>query len=160
MVYRTCLENKSTARYRGFESHPLRMKVVLISCVSKKLPHRARAKDLYISTLFRGNMAYAKKLKAQKIFILSAKYGLVAPEQYIDTYNQTLNTLGTAARKKWAEKVFMQLKKKTNPQKDMFVFLAGKNYRQFLAPHLKNVSVPMEGLGIGKQLQYLKRHAG
>ena len=27
MVYRTCLENKSAARHREFESHPLRMKM-------------------------------------------------------------------------------------------------------------------------------------
>jgi len=52
-------------------------KIVLISCSSKKSAHKSKAKNLYISTLFRLSLAYAKKLKPDKIFILSAKYGLL-----------------------------------------------------------------------------------
>ncbi len=37
-------------------------KIVLISCVSKKLAHRAKAKELYISTLFKLNLKYATQL--------------------------------------------------------------------------------------------------
>ena len=64
--------------------------IILISCVSKKLNKKARAKDLYISPLFKFNLRYAKSLKPNKIFILSAKYGLVPLEKEIDPYNQTL----------------------------------------------------------------------
>lgn len=136
------------------------MKIVLISCVSKKLPHPAKAKDLYISPLFKFNLKYARKLKAEKIFILSAKYGLVEPEQKIDTYNQTLNTMKAPEIKKWAEHVLKSLKKKTNVEKDEFIFLAGEKYRKYLLPHLKRTRTPMQGLGIGRQLQYLKKHVG
>jgi hypothetical protein len=61
-------------------------KVVLISCASKKLPHKAKAKDLYISPLFKKNLAFAHFLRADKIFILSAKYGLLSLEQVIELY--------------------------------------------------------------------------
>jgi hypothetical protein len=48
------------------------IKNVLISCVSQKLEHRAKAKDLYVSTLFRYNLQYAMSMNADRIFILSA----------------------------------------------------------------------------------------
>jgi hypothetical protein len=41
------------------------------------------------------------------------------------------------------------------------VVFAGLRYREFLMEHLNQrwtVEVPLEGLGIGKQLQWLKRH--
>jgi hypothetical protein len=55
----------------------LMKRVVLISCVSKKLPHAALAKDLYVSALFQFCLGYARTLEPDNIFILSAKYGLV-----------------------------------------------------------------------------------
>ena len=59
-------------------------KIILISCVSQKLSHRAKAKDLYISTLFTLNRKYAEKLNPDKIFVLSAKHGLLDMEQEIE----------------------------------------------------------------------------
>jgi len=50
-------------------------KIVLISCASKKLEVKAKAADLYTSALFKLNLKYARKLKPDGIFILSAKYG-------------------------------------------------------------------------------------
>ena len=38
-------------------------KIVLISCVKTKLPHKAKAKDLYISSLFRYNLKFARQIK-------------------------------------------------------------------------------------------------
>lgn len=49
------------------------MKVVLISCVKKKLPGRARVQDLYVSTLFRSNLEFARSLKPDAIYILKTK---------------------------------------------------------------------------------------
>ncbi len=51
--------------------------IVLISCVSKKLNAKSKAKDLYISPLFKKNLKYATSLNPDETFILSAKYGLV-----------------------------------------------------------------------------------
>ena len=40
---------------------------------------------------------------------------------------------------------------------DEFTFLAGEKYRKFLIPELSNVKIPMKGLKIGKQLQWLTK---
>ena len=89
-------------------------KIVLISCASKKLAFKSKAEDLYISTLFRLSFAYAKKLKPDKIFILSAKYGLLNLNDEIATYNETLNNKPVSDIKIWAEKVVFKLGKIAN----------------------------------------------
>jgi len=132
-------------------------KIILISCVSKKLNHSAKACDLYVSQLFRMNLAYARLQKPDAIFILSAKYGLVELESEIDSYNRTLNSMPVSEIKLWAARVVAKLKIKTDLEKDHFIFLAGERYRKFLIPQIKHYEAPMQGLGIGRQLQFLKR---
>ena len=83
-------------------------KIVFISCVSKKLDKKAKAEDLYISPLFKMNLIYAKSLSPSKIFILSAKYGLLNLEDIISPYDLTLNTMKITEVKSWAEKVRKQ----------------------------------------------------
>ena len=131
--------------------------IVLISCVSQKLSHKAKARDLYISTLFRLNLRFAQKLSPSNIFVLSAKYGLVDMEEEIEPYDVTLNTMPYKERKKWAEKVLKQMINCCNIKDDHFIILAGQKYRQYLIPQLASYEIPMEGLRIGEQLQFLKR---
>ena len=131
-------------------------KIVLVSCASKKLSYGAKAKDLYISPLFSYNLAYAESLKPDAIFILSAKHGLLDLEKEIEPYNKTLNKMPSKEVKEWAEGVLFQLSKVVNVNEDEIVFLAGEKYRKYLVPHITNYKVPLRGLGIGKQLKYLK----
>ena len=86
-------------------------KIILISCASKKLAFKSKAKDLYISPLFRLSLAYAKNLKPDKIFILSAKYRLLDLNDEISTYNETLNNKPVSDIKIWADKVVTELGK-------------------------------------------------
>ncbi len=129
--------------------------IVLISCASQKRTQRSKAKDLYISALFKKNLAYARRLHPDVIYILSAKYGLIDLETEIDPYNLTLNTMSAGEIRNWAERVLLQLRKVASLQDDHFIFLAGMKYRKNLIPHLKSFEVPLEGLPIGKQLQAL-----
>lgn len=131
-------------------------KIVLISCVNTKLNKKAKAQDLYISPLFKMNLTYAKTLKPKKIFILSAKYGLVDLNKIISPYNTTLNTMHVKEIQKWANGVLKQMKGKIDLKNDEIIFLAGERYRKYLIPHFKKIKIPLKGLGIGKQLQYLK----
>jgi len=133
---------------------------VLISCVSKKLQHRAKAKDMYISSWFKKSMNYAKTLGPDEIFILSAKYGLLELEQEIEPYNKTLRSMNSLERKTWASKVLNELSKVVNLKRDEIIFLAGKYYRQYLIPYITHYKIPLEKLGIGKQLKYLKEKNG
>jgi hypothetical protein len=80
-------------------------KIILISCVSKKLPHKASARHLYISPQFKKNLAYAQRLDPDAIFVLSAKYGLVDLDQEIEPYDLTLNTMSTDRIKVWAVRI-------------------------------------------------------
>ena len=130
--------------------------IVCISCVKSKRSYTCVAKDMYISTLFRNMLQYAEKLKPQKIFILSAKYGLLETGDVISPYEKTLNSMRVSERRAWGEEVLSKLRQKTDLQKDKFIFLAGARYREELLPHIKHYEVPMEGLPFGRQLQWLK----
>lgn len=132
-------------------------KIILISCCSKKLAYTAKAKDLYISTLFKSSFAYAKSLSPDKIFILSAKYGLLELDDIIEPYDETLNRKKVNELKSWSQDVLDKLSKEVDLDKDEIYFLAGDKYRKFLIPYIKNCKIPLQGLPIGKQLQYLRR---
>lgn len=132
--------------------------IVLISCVSEKLSHKAKAKDLYISALFTKALAYARCLHPDAVYILSARYGLLDLETEIEPYDLTLNVMGAQEIRSWSAEVLRQLRRKTDLQRDRFIFLAGNKYRKYLTPHLAHCKVPMEGLPIGKQLQFLSSH--
>ena len=132
-------------------------KMVLISCVSKKLPHKAKAKDLYVSPLFKLNLAYAQSLNPDAIYILSAKYGLLDLDTEIEPYDVTLNKMSARQVRAWAQDVLRQLENRVNLKIDHFIFLAGNNYRKYLIPYIKSYEVPLEGLPIGRQLQYLSK---
>lgn len=134
----------------------MRKKIVLISCVSKKLPYRAKARDLYVSTLFKLNLKYANSLNPDEIYVLSAKHGLLELEREIEPYEQTLNNMRTTEIRAWANNVLQQLRSVASLEEAEFIFLAGDKYRKYLLPHLKNAVVPLEGLRIGEQLQRLK----
>lgn len=132
-------------------------RVVLISCVSMKQDTKAKAKDLYISPLFRMNYEYAESLHPDAIYILSAKHGLLHPDAIIEPYNETLNTMKSYEVKDWALRVIDQSQGKIDFRNDKIIFLAGEKYRKFLLPLCRNAKVPLKGLGIGKQLGWLKK---
>ena len=61
-------------------------RIVLIYCVKTKLDHPTKAEDLYISNLFKNYLAYARYIKPDLVFILSAKYGLLKLDEQIAPY--------------------------------------------------------------------------
>ena len=132
-------------------------KIGFVSCVSQKLPYAAPARDLYTSALFTKARLYVQK-HCDEWFILSAKYGLLTPDDNIEPYDVTLNTMPATDRRQWAQHVLPDIHANTNVG-DVLVFLAGQKYRQYLIPLLEasgyQIEVPMQGLGIGKQLQWL-----
>ncbi len=130
--------------------------VVLVSCGSKKLDRRSQAQHLYTGVLFRYSLKYAKKLEPSHIYILSARHGLLALEQQINPYDQTLNSMPASKVQNWADQVISQLSQKFSLDETHFVILAGQRYRKYLQPHMQHVDAPLTGLTIGKQIQKLK----
>ena len=135
-------------------------RLFLVSCVKIKLPRPAKAKDLYISDWFRKARACVER-EDGAWRILSAKYGLVHPEEVIRPYEKTLITMRAAERRAWAGNVLAALAP-CLADVDAVVFLAGARYREFLEPSLNGrgirVDVPMRGLSQGRQLAWLGAH--
>jgi cytoplasmic iron level regulating protein YaaA (DUF328/UPF0246 family) len=130
-----------------------------VSCVARKREGTFAAKDLYQSEWFLKARRYVESIGA-RWYILSALYGLLDPDQEIATYNRTLKTMAVIERRTWASEVSSALGHLI-VARDKVVFLAGMAYREFLEPLLDEagiaVEVPMKGLQIGKQLQWLAR---
>ena len=132
----------------------------LVSCVSKKSAGEAPARDFYISTWFKAVRRYVEAT-GEPWYVLSAKYGLVRPLQVLAPYDETLNNMKIAERRAWASRVMTQIIEFTEPVQTVVV-LAGLRYREFLMDYLEGrfaVEVPMDGLTIGKQLQWLTNHS-
>lgn len=134
----------------------------LVGCVKSKRPTPARAADLYTSALFRKSRRLAE-LRSGRWYILSAKHGLVAPDVTIAPYKDTLKCMAADTRRAWSQKVLRQLLGCLSPGDEVTV-LAGERYREHLVPALHRVGysvhVPMRGLSIGRQLQWLDRQLG
>jgi len=133
--------------------------VVLVSCVAKKRSLSIEAKDLYLSDLFEKSRLFAETY-GDKWFILSAKHGLLDPNQVISPYDVTLKNMSRGERKAWAAGVIESLEKQVTKNQPIII-LAGEYYRDDIEPILNkkhyDVSVPLVGLPIGKQLQILGR---
>lgn len=135
--------------------------IVLIGCGKKKLPHRAKAKDLYQGSLFCKSWMVARKEypKASR-HILSAKHYLLDPEKEIEPYNETLKGKRVADKKAWAESVIARLRGSGyDLQNDKFVFFAGNDYTKYLISPLgpiRNYKLIYDGYrGIGLILKSL-----
>ncbi len=133
------------------------MGIHLLSCVKQKRSAPAPARDLYTSPWFSKARAYADR-RGEPWFVLSAKYGLVHPDESIAPYDVTLNTIPVADRRRWASGVLTQLETHLKGIGSV-TFLAGQRYREFLEPSLRDrgllVCVPMQGLRFLEQLSWL-----
>lgn len=129
--------------------------IVFISCVKTKLPYEEMAKNLYCSNYFKTCYKYAEFLKPDNIYILSAKYGLLEPNDLIEPYELTLNKMSIKERKQWAEKVIGQLKNKNVSFNQKAVFLCGNKYNQFLKNKFVEYETPLCNMGFGYQIQYM-----
>ena len=132
-------------------------RVALVSCVKSKQKQAAPARELYTSALFKKARTWAEQ-HCEAWFILSAKYGLVQPDEMIAPYELTLNTMASAERRAWAQRVYAQMQTAglLHPAAT-FVWLAGAKYKWDLAALLSAYSQedPLEGLPFGKRLQWL-----
>jgi len=135
-------------------------KVALVACVKSKRDSPTQARRLYNSTWFRKARAYAES-KSDVWCILSAKHGVLPPDRVVEPYDQTLYDFTASERRAWAKEALQTTEALLSPD-DEVILLAGRRYREYLVGPLREqvqtVFIPMEGLGIGEQLQYLNKH--
>jgi hypothetical protein len=116
-----------------------------------KLDRAAPAAELYTGQAFKLSMKAAKAAGAD-VLILSALYGVLEPDDIIDPYECYLGGLPAMDRAIWAITTAAQL----SPHRDRFaVILAGRHYAAACSD-FTNKREPLKGLGIGRQLSFLK----
>jgi hypothetical protein len=139
----------------------------VIACSGAKLDRAAPARELYTSQLFRKARAYAE-LHGADWLILSALHGVVEPDRVIEPYDQRMPTT-KKGRAAWRQQVRTAMHKHRERR---IVALAGQDYLGWTGGELAgfddvngravpryvnafNVERPLQGMGIGHQLQYL-----
>lgn len=132
------------------------MRIALISCAKEKRGGCHSARDIYTSPLFQYALHHTLD-RFDKVFILSAKHGLLDLDRRIRCYDVTLNSMSAEERREWARKVVRQICRKTVADDEVH-FFCGQRYREFLVGELggRGVFAPLYGLGIGQQLQWYK----
>lgn len=122
---------------------------VFIACSKSKKSVPCLSSEMYQGALFKKSLIYAKQLD-DSIYILSAKYGVLDLNQFIEPYDLTLSKMKKTEREIWLEKIKKQIKKKKI--KPPFVFLTG-----FLYCNGLEGEKPMHGLSMGYRLQWLNK---
>ena len=113
------------------------------------------AKDAYTSSYFRLNRQYAETF-TDSWRILSAKYGLLHPDQTITAYNATFNHPGR--RLVTVELLQEQILSQNLRDHLRIIGLGGKAYRTMLKQAFAptEIEFPFAGLTIGKAMQAVK----
>ncbi len=139
-------------------------KVALISCGKTKEdvkhPNTIKAESLYKSPLFKKALKYAKEvLKADRIYILSAKYHLLSLDCQISEYDYTLKGQKADVIKEWSAEVREQLRAEgVDFANDEIFILAGKNYYKYLITgEFSKVKYLYQNMKIGQILQFLSK---
>lgn len=124
---------------------------------AKRAPSPAR--DLYTSTLFTGRRRYVEQ-SCDAWFVLSARHGLVRPDERLEPYDETLNDQSAEAKRRWSQKVLDSLDAiGIDYDTTTFEIHAGNEYRSFglvegLERRGATVVAPAAHLGQGEQLAF------
>lgn len=146
------------------------MRVGLIGCGKEKLPHAASASELYVGQFFKLSKQWISKPgRVDEWGILSAKHGLVLPDQELEPYDVSLDKFTYQERVSWGMRVHRQLVERWGDQV-IWLILAGANYRVALSdmPFVEDViacwtnwrrlaGMKRPQMGIGVIKQYMKR---
>lgn len=137
--------------------------LLLVTCVKEKLDRPAAARDLYVSTLFRKERAYAEASR-RPWFILSAEHGLVAPDQWLAPYERYLPDTPASYRTAWGAWVVERLALLAGPLDGKTVEVhASASYvdaiRAPLVAKRAEVVEPLHGLAMGQRLAWYDTRA-
>lgn len=131
-------------------------KIALISCTSSKKDYECEAKELYSNSLaFRLEYEIASKI-AEKVYILSAKHGLISPNTVLAPYNYTLINKPKSVKVKWSNTVLNQMKQEVSLENDEFIIFTGKDYYGYLLSSMKNYWLPLKGIRQGERIPALR----
>lgn len=131
--------------------------MIVIGCGKAKLDRRAPARELYTGSLFVAARRYAEA-HGGPWAILSARHGLVLPDEELDPYDVILKLRGAELRS-WALRAAGRCVELLAGSKGPVDVLAGHPYAWPFRNELHWMDVestePLEGLGLGLRLQWL-----
>jgi hypothetical protein len=126
-------------------------RIVIVPCGSAKLPGRAAAGDMYIGSYHQATRRAAAALGGQ-LLILSARYGLVTPDQLVDPYDLRIGDNGCVS----VTTVKEQALRLDVAEPAEVIVLAGAAYADVASAVWPTARRPLDGTrGIGPQLQRL-----
>lgn len=134
-------------------------RIAFVGCVKAKNPGPLSAQDKYASPLFLASKRYALR-EADHWYILSAKYGLLSPDDIVEDYDLTLKTMSREQCRQWARRVAAQLQERNAISTgNTIIWLTGLDYSRDLVPLMprQRHSFPLQGLKLGPRLQWLNR---
>ena len=136
--------------------------VILVGCVRTKRAGPCAAAELFTSPLFEGRHQYATA-SGLRWYILSAKFGLLAPGDVIGPYDVYLADQSAGYRRAWGEFVTAALEQRESDLRGRTIEIhAGAAYvdplRAPMAARGATLAVPLAHLRQGEQLGWYKKH--
>jgi hypothetical protein len=148
------------------------LRVALVGCGKTKLAHPARARDLYTGNLFVATRGHVEAAGYDAWYVLSARYGLVSPDQIIEPYEATMDSKTVDQLTAWVSKVDVAFRcinpgygKWTGKGGRLIVdFYAGGAYADPLTATWRGssweINTPLAGLQMGERLRLAEGPAG
>ncbi|MFF2363867.1 DUF6884 domain-containing protein [Streptomyces sp. NPDC058122] len=129
-----------------------RPELLVIPCGSRKLDHPARAADMYIGSYHRACRRTADALRPQRLIILSARYGLLDPDDVIEPYDTPHGAAGATT----AQMILRQAQERGIVRLDPVVALGGGRHTALVRSVWPHARTPLAGAGsMGGQMALL-----
>lgn len=136
-------------------------KIGLLATARTKAPHPAPVVDFYKSALFIKSVRYARQHYI-RFYFYNAKDGLLLPDRVMAPYDVSIRSFTVRQRKDWGKQVIDALCVREDFRSAILFVHGGRVYRDYLEPELRSrgirYTVPLEGLGIGRQLRWYDEH--
>ena len=128
--------------------------IIIISCGKRKLEGRAKAKDIYIGSLYHQKLEYVRTLYPNhEFYIISAKHGLIHQDVVISSYDRVLPS-ASEDYQKWLDLVTEQLQAFDSEEEALF--LGGVRYYAPVDEYFTGVKyAPLIGKSLGGGKAYL-----
>jgi hypothetical protein len=135
------------------QPHPLaHAELIVITCGSRKLDHRAPAGELYTGAYHRACRRAADALEPERLLILSSAHGLVGVEDVIDPYDTPMGAAGSVS----GAQLTAQARERGVLELDPVIVLAGRRHLQLAQAVWPHAVGPLTGIGgMGHQISYL-----
>lgn len=135
-----------------------RPRIALIGCGKQKAATTCAARAMYRSQLFQASLRWAL-LHCNRVFILSAKHGLLDLDARVEPYNETLPRR-KADREAWGSRVGAQIVAAVGEVDATLVCLAGGKYADAISfdepQWMYGWEEPLRGVEIGERLAWFK----